>query len=133
MNEEQKLIDHWSESLTDRLLEVRYVDVDVMKKAIKTHFKAALFDLLKVQLSETHEQLSAAKEQYALSQGTNNYHIQAELVKLKRKLKQQNKLYSTLEHNKRLKELTIWMRQHHEASLESFYEYFATLCYRKPD
>jgi hypothetical protein len=129
--EDEQLIDFWSDQLAKRLIEVRYVDVDVMKASIKVNFKNALFDCLKIQLSNTNEQLIAAKARYNMASGNNTGKIMAEIISLKKKLKQQNKLYGTMENDKKHGEIYKWMRKHHEQSLIEFYKYFDTLCYRQ--
>ncbi len=121
---ENELIDYWSKNLTERLVEIRFIDIDDMKAAIRVHVKSALSACLKVQLSETKRKLDEVKDHYVNYGGGRNNHIQAEIISLKQKLKEENKLLSFLDNENKTRELVLWMRKNHEQSLLDFYKHY---------
>ncbi len=120
------LINYWSEALSERLIEIRYIDMDEMKAAMTVHFKSALVDCLKIQISETEKKLVEAKLNYQNYGGGKNNYIQIEIIGLKKKLKEQNKLFYELEGDNFKKEMIKWMRINCEKQLLDFYDYYNT-------
>lgn len=121
MTEFEKQIDYWSSSLAKRLVEIRFIDLDEMKAAMKAHLKSAMMDCIKVQLIATEQKLVDKKLHYAKHGGGKNNHIQSEIISLRRKLKEENKLYAELDVENQNKELILWMRRFNEKSLLDFY------------
>ena len=117
-------IDSWTESLTKRLIEIRFFDVAEIKTSLKVHFKSAMLDCLKMQISQTQAELD--KIRYTL----NNYKGREKADKMKRlgelkvKLKAENKLYAELDRDRQAKEMVLWMREHHPESILSFYKMY---------
>ena len=127
MSNVENLIDQWSKSLSERLIEIRFIDIDDMKAAMKVHLKSAIFDCLKIQLPDTEQALIAAKNHYVTYGGGSNNHIQSNIITLKQKLKEENKLFAHLDRDNCAKEMALWMRKHHEQSLIEFYKYYDTV------
>lgn len=127
MNPVEELIDFWAKSLSDRLIEIRFIDIDEMKASIKVHLKSALFDCLKVQLPQTEQKLIEIKKKYVSHVGGSNNHIQSEIIHLKQKLKEENKLLAHLDRENQAREMAIWFRKHHESSLIDFYKHYDTI------
>lgn len=124
---ENKLIEQWSESLAERIVEIRFIDLKEMKSAISAHIKAALFDCLKVQITETMRKLAETKKHYVNYGGGKNNHIQAEIISLKQKLKEENKFLAYLDRENQAKELVLFLRKHNEQLLLDFYKYYDTV------
>jgi hypothetical protein len=127
MSEENELIDSWAKSLCERLIEIRFIDLEEMKAALVVHMKSALFDCLKVQISDTRRKLDETKKQYVNHGGGKNNHIQSEIISLKQRLKQENKFLAHLDRENQGRELVLWMRKYHEQSLLDFYKYYDTV------
>jgi hypothetical protein len=116
-------IEEWSSSLTYRLIEIRLVDMSEMKQAIKTHIKSALYDCLRAQIPQTEKEKDKLKELlHSETDKKNKHSIMVELANLNKKLKTENKALNKLEHENRERELILWMREHHNDSLEKFYK-----------
>lgn len=120
----EQLIQYWSTSLSERLIEIRFVDVDDMKAAMSSHLRSALFDCLKIQLPETEKKLNEAKRKYVSKHAGNTKIIQKEIIDLKAKLKEQNKLLHTLEKFERIKQQNKWMLERHPESFREFNKYW---------
>ena len=115
-------IDAWTESLTERLVEIRFFDVAEMRAALKTHFKMAMVDSLNMQILQT--QIEFDEIRYAMNtyKGYEKAQKMKRLGELRVKLKAENKLYAELDRDRQAKEMTIWMREHHPESTSSFYK-----------
>ncbi len=124
---ENELIDRWSISLAERLVEIRFIDLDEMKAAISVHIKSALFDCLKIQITETMRKLTETKKHYVNYGGGKNNHIQAEIISLRQKLKEENKFLAHLDRENSAKELVLYLRKHNEGLLLDFYKYYDTV------
>ena len=124
IKQESQLIEKWSESLSERIIEIRFIDKDEMKKAITAHVKAALFDCIKMQVSETGKKLKEAKLHYIEYGGGNNNHIQSEIISLKIKLKEERKFANYLVEENKYAELKKWVVNNHGLSLDDFYKYY---------
>lgn len=124
MSNVENLIDHWSSSLAERLIEIRFIDIDEMKAAMKVHLKSALFDCLKIQLPEVEKKLIEAKRNYVTNGGGRNNHIQEEIISLKAQTKERWKLLETLEKSERIKQSNKWMMERHPESFKEFCKYF---------
>lgn len=124
MDNVETLISYWSESLSERLVEIRFIDIDEMKAAMKVHLKSALFDCLKIQLPDVEKKLIEAKRNYVTNGGGRNNHIQDEIIALKAQLKEKNKLLSTLEKFERIKQSNKWMAENHPESFKEFNKYW---------
>lgn len=117
-------IDSWTESLTERLIEIRFFDVSEIKTSLKVHFKSAMLDCLKIQISQTQAEFDEIR--YAI----NNFKGREKAEKMKRlgelriKLKAENKLYAELDMDRQAKEMVLWMRKHHPESILSFYKMY---------
>lgn len=122
MSDLESHIENWSDALAERLLEIRFIDIDLMKASMKVHLKSAMMDCLRIQLTETESRLIETKKHYINFGGGKNNHIQAEIVELKRKKKEQVRLYAKLDIDNQNRELVLWMRKHHESSLLEFYK-----------
>ncbi len=119
-----KKVETWSESLANRLIEIRFVDVEEMKSAIKTHIKASLYDCLRAQIPETERKLNQLKIRQA--GGGNTLPLQAEIIAMKQKRKEEYEVYSNLDRENQARELTLWMREHHNESIKEFYKVYNT-------
>lgn len=119
-------IDKHAEALTERIIELRLLDVDKIKLAIDTHIKSALFDCLKIQIPDTEKKLNKIKIKAASIR--NNQELVPQLVYYKNKLKEEYKLYSELEQHYKLKHLISWVREKHPGSIEDFYKEFNKIC-----
>lgn len=124
MQNVEEIINHWAESLSERLVEIRFIDIDEMKASMKVHLKSALFDCLKIQISQTEKKLIEAKKRFTQSFGSPNNHIQNEIISLKAKTKEQQKLMSALERSERIKQQNKWMLEKHPESFKEFCKYF---------
>lgn len=124
MNNVEDIINYWAENLSERLVEIKFIDIDEMKASMKVHLKSALFDCLKIQLSETEKKLVEAKRKFTQTIGRSNNHIQDEIISLKAKTKEQWKLMSELERSERIKQQNKWMIERHPQSFKEFCKYF---------
>lgn len=124
MSEIENQISFWSSSLSERLLEIRFIDIDEMKAAMSVHLKSALYDCLNIQTSDIEKKLIDAKKRYVSSGGGKNNHIQGEIIQLRAKLKEQNKLGDTLEKFERIKQQNKWMIERHPDSFKEFNKYW---------
>jgi len=123
---ENDLINQWSITLAERLVDIRFIDLDEMKTAISSYMKSALMDCLAVQISNTRSTLDSLKIQYNTRKGNSNV-IAAEIVKTKQRLKAENQMFAHLDRDLQAKELVKWMRKNHEDSLLKFYKTFETV------
>ncbi len=51
-------INQWADVLSKRLTEIKYVDMEEMKKTISVYIKMAIHDCIKIDISETERQLN---------------------------------------------------------------------------
>jgi hypothetical protein len=123
---EHEIINLFSTSLAERLVEIRFVDINETKVAISTHIKAALYDLLKVQTKETEKKLFEAKKRFLSTKGDSTF-VMNEIVQLKQKLKQENKLFAELDRQNQNKELILFLRKYNEPLLMDFYKYYDSI------
>lgn len=117
-----KKIETWSELLANRLIEIRFVDMDEMKAAIKTHIKASLYECLKAQIPETERKLNQLKIRQA--GGGNTLPLQAEIVAMNQKRKEENEVYAKMDRENQGREMALWMRKYHNESIEEFYKMY---------
>lgn len=115
-------IKEWATGLAVRLTEIRFYEIEQMTVAIQTHIKAAIYDCLKYQIPEIERERNSIIQQ--IKGGENQKHIESKLAKINERIKEQNLLRTELENDKKLKELILWMRKHHEDSLLEFYKQF---------
>jgi hypothetical protein len=123
----EHLIDSWSDSLSERIIEIRFVDKSEMKAAMSIHLKSALYDCLKIQLPQIEKDLIEAKREYAeyiSLKGFNKSNLQEKIISLKAKLKEQNKLFASLDVSNMNKEMVLWFRKNSEEKLLEFYDYY---------
>lgn len=83
MNKTFDKIGEWTNSLTDRLTEMRFWDVEESKTSLKVHLALAMKDCLTIQISETKRKLNQAKILIANCGGQNQQKYTADLIKLK--------------------------------------------------
>lgn len=115
-------INEWSKSLAERLTEIHFYDLDEMKTALAVHIKSALYDCLKEQIPETERRLNQLKIRQA-GRG-NTLPLQAEIIAMKQKRKEEYEVYSNLDRENMGREMAIWMRKYHNESVEEFYKYY---------
>jgi hypothetical protein len=115
-------VNEWSEMLAKRIVDIRFIDLDEMKVAIAVHIKNALYDCLKEQIPETERRLNQLK--IRLAGGGNTLPLQAEIVAMKQKRKEEYEVYSNLDRENMGREMAIWMRKYHNESVEDFYKYY---------
>jgi len=117
-------IDSWAQYLTERLIEIRLFDVAEIKTSIKMHLKMAMMDSLKLQISQT--QLELDEIRYAMNsyKGHERAQKMKRLGELRIQFKAENKLYAELDNDRRAKEMTLWMREHHPQSILAFYKMY---------
>lgn len=123
MNETDNSIEYWSELLANRLVEIRFIDMDELKAAIKIHIKSSLYHCLKIQLPEIYSKLNEVKLKYASLKGSNQ-HIQAEILLLKQQLKETNKLYAELDRENMNKEMHLFMKRNYNTALLEFFKFY---------
>lgn len=117
-------IDSWIESLTERLIEIRFFDVAEIKASLKTHFKIAMMDSLKMQISQTQFELDEIRYAMNTYKGYEKAEKMKRLGELRIKLKAENKLYAELDRDRQAKEMVLWMRERHPESILSFYKMY---------
>lgn len=115
-------IEQWSKSLAERISELNFYNLNEMKTVLSVHIKSALYDCLKEQIPETERKLNQLK--IRLMGGGSQEDIKAEIITMKQKRKEEYEVFSILQRENMGKEMTLWMRQHHNDSLESFYKYY---------
>lgn len=123
MKETDSAIEYWSELLANRLVEIRFIDMDEIKAAIKVHIKSSLYHCLKIQIPEIELKLNEVKIKYASLKGSNK-HIQAEILSLKQQLKGSNKLYAELARENKSREMTLFMQRNYKSALLEFYKFY---------
>lgn len=117
-------INSWVDSLTKRLIEIRFFHVEDIKTSLRVHFKQAMIECLKEQITQNEVRYNKLKLSLPYLYGQKKQKLQSELTLLKEKIKKENRLYSQLDRDKQAKELVLWMRANHEASLLEFYNHF---------
>jgi len=122
-----KKINLWVNSLTNRLIEIRLFDVKDIKTSLSVHFKQAMTDCLKEQLTENEVEYNKLKLKLPNLFGQQKQSLQAELSLLKEKIKKENKLYAELDRDNQAKKLVLWMREKHNDSLLEFYKHYDEL------
>jgi phosphoenolpyruvate synthase/pyruvate phosphate dikinase len=118
-------IDSWSESLTVRLIEMRFIDIDEIKTVLKTHLKLGMIDLLKMQITDTERERQELISQLNKTKNIKQkIEISSQISKINIRLKSERMLYAELDRDRRAKEMTLWMREHHPESILSFYDMY---------
>ncbi len=126
MSTENELIEYWANNLAERVIEIRFIDMNEMKSAISVHIKSALFDCLKMQVSETRKKLDEHKKQIQLG-GSPNKHVHANIISLKQKLKEENQTLAWADRENQARELVLYLREHNEQLLINFYKHYDTV------
>jgi len=85
MNVSHDKISEWSETLTKRLLEIRFFDAEEIKTILSIHLAMGMKNCLEVQTSETLRKLNQIKIKIQNCGGVNQNKLQAELTILKQK------------------------------------------------
>lgn len=109
------IIDEWSESLTEKILDVRFFDVEKIKIILSTQLKLAIVEILNVQVPETKRKLNQAKI-IAANSGSGQLKLSADVIKLKEQFQ---------------KEYTLQQHLNHEIKKETKYSIFHDLCFEK--
>lgn len=117
-------IDSWAEALTERLIEIRFIDVAEIKTSLKMHFKIAMLDSLKLQIRNTETERKQKIERLQIAKGSTRVKIQEALSEINYRLKSENKLYAELDRDRQAKEMALWMRKNHPESILSFYNMY---------
>ena len=117
-------IDSWVSSLVGRIIEIRYVDIEEMKTSLKVHFKMAMMDSLKMQITNTERERKENIKKLKIAKGTTLVKIQQDLTEINFRLKSENKLNALLDRDREAKEMALWMREKHTNSLLSFYKMY---------
>ncbi len=116
----QDKINKWATSLTERIMEIRLLNVDELTVSISTHIKLALKDCLEDQLVKDKKLLLDKKFQLQNSTGTNNESIRRDYMKLKIQVEAEDGMrYKLLQDNK-LRELTAFLKENHPDAYEQF-------------
>jgi hypothetical protein len=92
--------------------------MDEMKTSIQAHIKSSLYDCLKVQIPETEKKLNQLKIRQ--SGGGNTTKIQADIIAMKQKFKEEKQLYSQLDRENFNRELFLWVKENHSESAKEF-------------
>lgn len=117
-------IDSWTESLAERLIEIRFFNVAEIKTSLKVHFKSAMMDCLKMQITNTETERKERIERLKFAKGSTKVKIQEGLAEINYRLKAENKLYAELDRDRQAKEMVLWMREYHPESILSFYKMY---------
>lgn len=83
MNKTHDVITEWVDTLSDRLTDIRFWDVEEIKTALKVHLAIAMKECLTIQISETRRKINQMKVLIAGCGGQNQNRYQGELIKLK--------------------------------------------------
>ncbi len=89
MNKTHDKISEWTESLSERLTEIRFWDAAEMKMALKVHLALAMKDCLEVQVPETQKKINTVKIILSNNPGKEQGKYQAELIKLREQARQE--------------------------------------------
>lgn len=94
-------IENWASDLAIRLTEVRYMDVDVIKAAMKTHLKSAIIDCMDLKIGDAEKKINSLKEQIADRSISNQkkWHLMQQIGALNPKKKQANFLKFSIKHH----------------------------------
>ena len=92
MNKSYDKINEWTETLANRLLEIRFWDKEEIKTALSVHLAMAMKECLEIQMDDTRRQINQAKIKIAGCGGVNQQRFQADLVKLKGKMTEEHQL-----------------------------------------
>ncbi len=117
-------INQWADVLSKRLTEIKYVDMEEMKKTISVYIKMAIHDCIKIDISETERKLNQKKLVLHALQGQNTQKVQGEISELKFKLKQGNLMKSQMEQIEKLGMLIKFVSEKHPGTIPEFYEKF---------
>ena len=118
-------IDSWAEALTERLIEIRLIDVAKIKTSLKTHLKLGLIDCLNLQITNTEKTRKELILKLNKTKGfENKQKIRNALTELNLKLKSEKMLYAELDRDRQAKEMVLWMRKKHPESILSFYKMY---------
>lgn len=118
------IIDSWTESLTERLIEIRFFNVAEIKTSLKVHFKIAMLECLKMQITNAETERKEKIERLKFAKGISKVKIQQSLAEVNYRLKAENKLYAELDRDRQAKEMILWMREHHPESILLFYKMY---------
>lgn len=132
MNNNEKInqkIDFWSKSLSERIIEMKFVDVNEINSIISIYLKGAMYDCLREQIPETQRKLNELK--IKTSKNGNKQVDVRELISVKQKLKEENEMYANLDRENMGREMALWMREKHPESILDFYDYYNDK-YKKP-
>lgn len=89
MNKTHDKISEWTDTLAERLTEIRFLDMEEMKLALKVHLAMAMKDCLDIQVPETQKKINRIKILLSNNPGKEHGKYQAELVKLKEQAHQE--------------------------------------------
>ena len=117
-------IESLAKFLSKRITEIRFFDVEKVETSIKVHFKNAMIDCLKLQVSKTNNELNKLKHSIGAYSGYERVKRQSRISELKVQLKSENKLYSLLDNDRQAKEMVLWMRKNHPNSILEFYKMY---------
>lgn len=118
-------IDSWTEALTERLIEIRFIDVAEIKTSLKTHLKLGMIDCLNLQITNTEKTRKELILKLNKTKGIENKQkIRNVLTELNLKLKSEKMLYAELDRDRQAKEMVLWMREKHPESILSFYKMY---------
>jgi len=83
-----EIIDSFAESITKRLVDIRYFETDKIKEVLSVQLKMAMCDCLKVQIDDVQKAINAKKMQLTDAIGVDSRlqkKLQRELIELKEK------------------------------------------------
>src|SRR5579872_5391716 len=91
MNITIEYIDEWASRLLDRLIEIRYLEPQVMKAALSSHFRSAILDCMEARFSEVQKEIIRLKQEMG-SDPRKSFTIGTQLAKLKSKQKEMRQI-----------------------------------------
>lgn len=106
----EKIVDEWALRLCERIIEIRFIDVDELKVAMSSHFKAALFDCLSIQISDIEKKRTELTKRY-VSEPWNTHKIQAEFIPLKEELTKHKRAKAKVKDMIEYLELKRWVKE----------------------
>lgn len=87
-----KKLDLWVNSLSEKLIDLRFFEVEEVKIKLRSHFLFAIRELLQIQVKETDKKIFQAKLKLDNCQGYQQQKIQTELSILNKQKKEQELL-----------------------------------------
>lgn len=106
----EKIVDEWALRLCERIIEIRFIDVDELKVAMSSHFKAALFDCLSIQISDIEKNRAVLTKRYA-EEPWNTHKLQAQLIPLKVELTKHKRAKAMVKDMVEYLELKRWVKE----------------------